>query len=213
VSEHTGHMPGGGSGDGFPDPRVTGVLQAAAAGDAEAAAALLPLVYEELHRLAQARLRRTPPGNTLQTTALIHEAYLKLVGSGDPGWNGRNHFFGAAARAMRDILVDQARRKAAAKHGGAMRRVDLDQAEIVLDEPPEALLALEEALKRLETEEPRLGEIVMLRYFAGLTQGETAAALGVSERTVERDWRYIKAWLRRELEGGADERAGGDGDG
>lgn len=194
------------SGAGAPDPRVTGVLQAAAAGDPEAAAALLPLVYEELHRLAQARLRRTPPGNTLQTTALIHEAYLKLVGSGDPGWSGRHHFFGAAARAMREILVDQARRKASAKHGGGARRVDLDQAEIVLDEPPETLLALDGALNKLEAEQPRLGEIVMLRYFAGLTQGETAAALGVSERTIERDWRYIKAWLRRELEGG--ERSG-----
>ncbi len=188
---------------------MTGVLQAAAAGDSDAAAALLPLVYEELHRLAQARLRRTPPGNTLQTTALIHEAYLKLVGSGDPGWSGRHHFFGAAARAMREILVDQARRKASAKHGGGVRRVDLDQAEIVLDEPPESLLALDGALKKLEAEEPRLGEIVMLRYFAGLTQGETAAALGVSERTIERDWRYIKAWLRRELEGGGERRGHG----
>jgi RNA polymerase sigma factor (TIGR02999 family) len=187
-----------------PDAGVTLVLQAAAAGDAEAAAALLPLVYQELHRLAQARMRRTPPGNTLQTTALIHEAYLKLVGSGDPGWSGRHHFFGAAARAMRDILVDQARRKASVKHGGGLRRVDLDEADIVLDEAPERVLALDEALRKLEAEDARLGEIVMLRYFAGLTQGETAAALGVSERTVERDWRYIKAWLRRELEGVTD---------
>lgn len=187
-----------------PDPGVTRVLQAAAAGDAEAAAALLPLVYQELHRLAQARLRRTPPGNTLQTTALIHEAYLKLVGDGDPGWSGRHHFFGAAARAMREILVDQARRKAAAKHGGGLRRVDLDEGDIVLDEAPERVLALDEALRKLEAEDARLGEIVMLRYFAGLTQGETAAALGVSERTVERDWRYIKAWLRRELGDRAD---------
>ncbi|MCC7389299.1 MAG: sigma-70 family RNA polymerase sigma factor [Phycisphaerales bacterium] len=187
-----------------PDAGVTLVLQAAAAGDAEAAAALLPLVYQELHRLAQARMRRTPPGNTLQTTALIHEAYLKLVGSGDPGWSGRHHFFGAAARAMRDILVDQARRKASVKHGGGLRRVDLDEADIVLDEAPERVLALDEALRKLEAEDARLGEIVMLRYFAGLTQGETAAALGVSERTVERDWRYIKAWLRRELEGMGD---------
>ncbi|MBK7404399.1 MAG: sigma-70 family RNA polymerase sigma factor [Phycisphaerales bacterium] len=189
----------GSAGLGSPRRDVTLALQAAASGDAAAAAALLPMVYEELHRLAQARLRRTPPGNTLQTTALIHEAYLRLVGEGDPGWSGRHHFFGAAARAMRDILVDQARRKSAAKHGGQMRRVDLDESDIVLDEAPERLLALDEALRKLEGEDARLGEIVMLRYFAGLTQAETAAALGVSERTIERDWRYIRAWLRREL--------------
>jgi RNA polymerase sigma factor (TIGR02999 family) len=144
-------------------------------------------------------MRQTPPGNTLQPTALVHEAYLKLIGAGDPGWNGRGHFFGAAARAMRDILVDQARRKAAAKHGGDRRRVELEEAIIELQEPVEDVLALDHALKKLEVEEPDLANVVMLRYFAGLSEVETAAALGLSERTVRRDWRFVKAWLLREL--------------
>lgn len=182
------------------DPmQVTQVLNAVAAGDESAAARLLPMIYDELHRLAQIRMARTPPGQTLQPTALVHEAFLKLLGRGDPGWKGRHHFFGAAALAMREILIDQARRKAALKRGGDRKRVAGDP-EVAFEEPKEDILALNEALTRLEAEDPRKGEIVMLRYFAGLDPAETAAALNVSERTIEREWRYIKAWLRRELE-------------
>ena len=145
---------------------------------------------------------KRPPGNTLQPTALVHEAYLRLVGDGDPGWNSRNHFFGAAAQAMRDILVDQARRKGSLKRGGDRARSPIGLADIEspVFEPQEDILALNEALKKLEADDPRKGEIVMLRYFAGLSPAETAAALGLSERTIEREWRYIKVYLRRELD-------------
>jgi RNA polymerase sigma factor (TIGR02999 family) len=180
---------------------VTQVLQAAAGGDSAAAARLLPLIYDELHRLAQDRMRKTPPGNTLQPTALIHEAYLRLVGSGDPGWNGRHHFFGAAAQAMRDILVEQARRKASLKRGGDRQRVPVHEQDVAIAEPNEDVLAVNEAVQRLEAEDPRKGQIVTLRYFAGLTAAETAAVLGVTERTIEREWRYIKVWLRKQLAG------------
>jgi RNA polymerase sigma factor (TIGR02999 family) len=181
--------------------QVTLILRAAAGGDPRAAGELLPLVYEELRRLASSRLGQTPPGNTLQPTALVHEAYLRLLGDGDPGWEGRGHFFGAAARAMRDILVEQARRKAAVKHGGGRRRLDLDGVELAPDTGgAEGLLELDEALRRMEAQDPRRAEIVMLRCFAGLSEQETAAALGVTDRTVRREWRYIKAWMLRELE-------------
>ncbi len=198
-----------------PGTDVTQMLQAAASGDSNAATQLLPLLYDELHRLAQDRMRKTPPGNTLQPTALVHEAYLRLIGSGDPGWNGRHHFFGAAARAMRDILVEQARRRASLKRGGDRKKLSLaDESapdlEPVFEEPKEDLLALDEALRRLEADDPRKGEIVMLRYFAGLSPAETAAALDVSERTIEREWRYIKVWLRRQL--GAGDETGRDFD-
>jgi RNA polymerase sigma factor (TIGR02999 family) len=188
---------------------VTMILRAAAQGDPQAAAELLPLVYDELRRLAQSRLRQTPPGNTLQPTALVHEAYLKLLGSGagDQSWDGRAHFFGAAARAMRDILVDQARRKAAAKHGAGRRRVDLDGLELSggdadPDDRAQGILDLDAAIRRLETQDPggRRAEIVMLRCFAGLSESETAAALSLTDRTIRREWRFIKAWLLRELE-------------
>ncbi|MCO6438368.1 MAG: sigma-70 family RNA polymerase sigma factor [Phycisphaerae bacterium] len=175
------------------------MLRSLSQGARQAADDLLPLVYDELRRLAQARLAKTPPGQTLQPTALVHEAYLKLVGSEDPGWEGRAHFFGAAARAMRDILVDQARRKASVKRGGGRRRVDAAQATPSIEPPSDDLLSLDEALRRLEKEDSRKGEIVMLRYFAGLSRDETAAALGVSPRTVDREWRYSIAWLHMEL--------------
>jgi RNA polymerase sigma factor (TIGR02999 family) len=184
-----------------PQTDLTMVLRAAAAGDRQAGAALLPLVYEELRRLARSRLDRTPPGNTLQPTALVHEAYLKLVGQADPGWDGRNHFFGAAARAMRDIVVDHARRKAAVKHGGGAARVEMDAVDIALERSPEDILALDQALKKLEEEDPRKAQLVMLRCFAGLTMAEAAAALELSERTVEREWSYIRAWLQAEMSG------------
>ena len=177
---------------------LTQVLNAAADGDSAAAAQVLPLLYDELHRLARARLARTPPGQTLQPTALVHEAYVKLVQHGDPGWRGRRHFFAAAAAAMRQILVDRARRKASVKHGGGAKRSH-EEPEIVLEEPREDILSLHAALTKLEREDARKAQIVMLRYFAGLSPEETAEAMDVSLRTIEREWRYCKAWLRREM--------------
>lgn len=178
---------------------ITQVLEAASRGDSKAAAELLPLVYSELRRQAQVQMAKTPPGNTLQPTALVHEAYLRLVGKGDPSWNSRGHFFAAAAQAMRQILVEQARRKASKKHGGGRKRVDVDDAEPFIEPPAEDLLALDEAVKRLEQADPRHGTIVMLRYFAGLTDEETAAAIGVSVRTVEREWHFIRTFLYAQL--------------
>ncbi|MBL8746408.1 MAG: sigma-70 family RNA polymerase sigma factor [Phycisphaerae bacterium] len=181
---------------------VTLVLQAAAAGDRQAANDLLPLVYDELRALARARLAKAPPGNTLQATALVHEAYLKVVGESDPQWEGRGHFFGAAARAMRNILVDQARRKASVKHGGEARRAN-ETPEIVAadDVKPEQMISLDASLSRLEAEDPRKAQVVMLRVFCGLTNEQTAGALGVSVPTVERDWRFARSWLQREVKG------------
>ena len=178
---------------------VTQALKAAVRGDHEAAAELLPLLYAELRKLAQALMAKTPPGNTLQPTALVHEAYLRLVGAADPGWNSRGHFFGAAAAAMRNILVEQARRKGRLKRGSDRKRVPIDGVEIQIEPPADDILALDEALKRLEARDARKGRIVNLRYFAGLTVQETAAALGVSVGTIEREWRYIIAWLHKEL--------------
>lgn len=180
------------------------------AGDSRPAAELLPAVYAELRRLAAARLARYPGYHTLQPTALVHEAYAQLAGD-DPAktplWRGRAHFFGAVALAMRNILVDQRRRKMSAKRGGDRRRegadpdglADLSQFEFI--EPKEDLLALDEALKRLEAKDSRKAQIVMLRYFAGLTIEQTAEVLGVESRTVNRDWQFVKAWLHREMGG------------
>ena len=139
------------------------------------------------------------PGQTIQPTALVHEAYMRVIGNEDPGWDGRGHFFAAAARAMRNILVDEYRRKGALKRGGGRRRLDLDEGDLAIESPQEDLLALDEALTRLERDDPRKGRIVNLRYFAGLSTEETAAALDVSVGTIEREWRYIKAWLRTQL--------------
>ena len=143
-----------------------------------AAADLLPTLYAELRRLAGALSARLPPGQTLQPTALVHEAYLKLVRDQDPGWEGRRHFFGAAAQAMREILIDQARRKASVKHGGHGRRIELTEGLALIEPPTDDLLALDEAIQRLQAEEPRLGEIVLLRYYAGLSVEETAEVVG-----------------------------------
>ena len=140
-----------------------------------------------------------PRGATLQTTDLVHEAYLKLVGSEDPGWNGRAHFSRAAARAMRDLLVDNARHKARIKHGGGLRRVTADENRLPIEPPEQDMLALNEALERLEAEDQRKAEVVNLRYFAGLTIPETAEVLGVSTRTIEREWRFVRSWLYNEL--------------
>ncbi len=163
------------------------------------------MLYSELRRLAEARLARLPAGQTLQATALVHEAFLRLVGEEDPGWDGRAHFFGAAARAMRDILVDQARRKGRLKHGGGHRRVALEDAVPTLSQEEEAtitdeIVSLDAALRRMEEEYPRAAEVVMYRYFAGLDSEQTASILGVSARTVEREWRFARAWLRRAIE-------------
>ena len=187
------------------DLEITRMLHAAAGGDREAAAALLPRVYAELRALAAARLRRAPPGQTLQATALVHEAYLALVGGQDPGWSGRGHFFGAAAQAMREIVIDQARRKAAVKRGGGLQReaIDVDAVELVVGDglPGEDLLALDEALTRLQAEHPERARVVLLRHFGGLSEVEIAELLGVSVRTVERAWRFARAWLYAALEG------------
>jgi len=160
---------------------------------------LLPLVYDELRALARSRMAREAPGQTLQATALVHEAYLRLIGNADPGWNGRGHFFGAAALAMRRILVEQARRKARIKHGGGKQAIELSDAILAIDPPGADVLAIDEAISRLEKEDPRKGKIVNLRYFAGLTVKEAAVALGLSVGTLEREWRFIKAWLQVEL--------------
>lgn len=180
---------------------ITNILGAAAAGDEEASATLLPLVYDELRKLAEARLAKTPPGNTLQPTALVHEAYLRLIGSGDPGWDGRNHFFGAAAQAMRDILVEQARRKSRIKRGGDRKRVSLEgiDSDAPVDARPEEVLAVNDSLTALEAEDPRAAQVVVLRYFGGLSESEAAAILGVSESTVTREWRYARSWLFRRM--------------
>ncbi len=174
---------------------VTQLLDAAAAGDPAAAAELLPLVYAELRKLAAARLAAEKPGQTLQATALVHEAYLRLVGN-DPGqsWNGRGHFFGAAAEAMRRILVESARRKGRAKHGGGRRRVDPADLEAA-PAPDDDLLAVSDALDRLVTEDPARAELVKLRYFAGLTLEEAAACQGISLATAKRRWAVARAWL------------------
>jgi RNA polymerase sigma factor (TIGR02999 family) len=174
---------------------VTRILSAIEQGDAHAAAELLPLVYDELRRLAAAKLAQEKPGQTLQTTALVHEAYLRLVDvAKEPHWNSRGHFFAAAAEAMRRILVDNARRKRRAKHGGDRRRVDLDEA-LSLAEPREDLLALDEALAKLAAEQPAKAELVKLRYFAGLSLEEAAACLGISPATAKRRWAVARAWL------------------
>src|SRR5262245_26373799 len=163
------------------------------------AAELLPVLYAELRRLAASRTARLPPGQTLQPTALVHEAYLKLVRGDDPGWGSKRHFFGAAAQAMREILVDQARRKASVKHGGHGQRVELADGLALIEPPADDVLALDEAIQALQTEEPRLAEIVKLRYYTGLSGEETAAVVGRSESTVKREWRQARAWLAGRL--------------
>jgi RNA polymerase sigma factor (TIGR02999 family) len=180
-----------------PDERVTRLLDAAADGDSGAASDLLPVVYDELRRLARAQLRRESPGQTLQPTALVHEAFLRLVGPADLEWKGRGHFFGAAARAMRRILVERARRRRRIKHGGRLHRTDLEPDRIEAPEQGIDVLALHEALDRLEARDRRKSEVVHLRYFAGLSVEETAAALNLSPTTVKSEWNFARAWLRR----------------
>jgi RNA polymerase sigma factor (TIGR02999 family) len=166
------------------------------------AAELLPAVYAELRHLAGVLSARLPAGKTLQPTALVHEAYLKLVRNQDPGWEGRRHFFGAAAQAMREILIDQARRKASIKHGGHGQRIELTEGLALIEPPADDLLAVDEAIQRLLGEEPRLGEIVQLRFYAGLSLEETASVVGRSVRTITREWRQARAWLAGQLRPG-----------
>lgn len=181
---------------------VTRILSAIDRGDPAAAEQLLPLVYEELRKLAGVRLAAEKPGQTLQATALVHEAYLRLVDvQRQPHWDSRGHFFAAAAEAMRRILVDSARRRRSEKRGGGRMRESLDEAVVVAPESPEDLLALDEALSRLETADPRAAELVKLRYFAGMTIPDAAQALCVSPRTADDLWAYARAWLYRELRG------------
>jgi RNA polymerase sigma factor (TIGR02999 family) len=179
---------------------VTRVLSAIQQGDQHAAEQLLPVVYDALRRLAAAKLAQEKPGQTLQATALVHEVYLRLVGGGDAqSWNSRGHFFAAAAEAMRRILVEQARRKRRLKHGGDRRHVGLEQALNIAEAPSDDLVALDEALNRLESIDPLAAQLVKLRYFAGLPMPDVAKSLGLSLRTAERNWTYAKAWLHREL--------------
>jgi RNA polymerase sigma factor (TIGR02999 family) len=181
---------------------VTRILNAIAQGDARAAAQLLPLVYEELRRLAAQKLAHEKPGQTLDATALVHEAYLRLVGSADdPHWNSRRHFFAAAAEAMRRILIDNARRKRSRKHGGGLARQDCTEVELTIPEPPEDVLALDEALERLAWKDPVKADLVKLRYFAGLTVDQAAHALGIAPATADRYWAYARAWLHQEIVG------------
>ena len=183
---------------------VTHLLNAIEAGDPSAAEQLLPLVYDELRQLAAQRLAQEKPGQTLQATALVHEAYLRLVGGEVPQrWDGRGHFFAAAAEAMRRILVENARRKRSVKHGGQCARIDLDEALVVGDEPRHDLLDLDELLDRLAEVDPRAAELVKLRFFAGLTGDQAAAVLGIASRSADLLWAYARAWLFEKLQGGS----------
>lgn len=190
-----------------PSPsHVTLLLAAAQAGESRASEELLPLVYDELRRLASAHMAREPSGSTLQPTALVHEAYLRLLGESEVRWRDRGHFFGAAALAMRRILVDRARERAALKRGGGIARAGGDAVDaIAAPESTDAtepvdLLALDRALDRLNARDPRQADVVMLRYFGGLTIEQTADALGLSAGTVKNEWTFARAWLRRELD-------------
>ncbi len=181
---------------------VTSILEAAAGGDPQAAKQLLPLVYDELRKLAAARLANEKPGQTLQATALVHDAYLRLVDSENAQhWNSRGHFFAAAAEAMRRILVENARRKARAKHGGELQRLDIEPGELLAADISDDLLALDEALDRLAASDSQAAQLVNLRYFAGLTIPQAAEVIGVSPRKADLLWSFARAWLRREIEG------------
>ncbi len=179
---------------------ITHLLARLQQGEARAADELLPLVYEELRKLAAVKMAHEKPGQTLQATALVHEAWLRLADTEDQKtWNSRGHFFGAAAEAMRRILVDRARQKARARHGGKLERVDLEQVNLATEDKDETLLAMSDALDALARESPQKAEIVKLRYFTGLENQEIAEVLGISLSTVERSWAYARSWLHREL--------------
>jgi RNA polymerase sigma factor (TIGR02999 family) len=174
---------------------ITQVLQAIGQGDGRASEELLPLVYDELRRLAAARMAQEAAGQTLQPTALVHEAWLRLVGDGDRTWQNRAHFFGAAAEAMRRILIENARRKSRLKRGGNRQRLNIDDLELAATTPDDKVLLIDEALEKLHVEDPEKARVVVLKFFGGLTNQEVAEGMGVNERTVERHWAYAKAWL------------------
>jgi RNA polymerase sigma factor (TIGR02999 family) len=184
-------------------PDITRILSAIDAGNAQAAGQLLPLVYDELRKLAAARLAKEAPGNTLDATALVHEAYMRLVGQEDsPRWESRGHFFAAAATAMRRILIERARHKQRRRHGGGLKRQELHPDLVAAPSPDDALLALDTALGKLAERDPVKARLVEMRYFAGLTGDQAAQILGISPKTADRYWVYARAWIRREMEGG-----------
>ena len=183
---------------------VTLLLSAVDAGDPKAAGQLLPLVYEELRKLAAAKMAQEKPGQTLQATALVHEAWLRLAGPDEQkAWNSRGHFFGAAAEAMRRILVDRARQKARVRHGGGLERVELEHVTIATEDSGDTVLAIHEAIEKLALESPQKAEIVKLRYFTGMEHAEIAQVLEIAEPTVRRHWAYARSWLYAELKGKA----------
>jgi RNA polymerase sigma factor (TIGR02999 family) len=182
--------------------KVTRILAAIEKGDVRAVDELFPLVYQELRQLAAQRISKEKPGQTLQATALVHEAYLRLVGAEGQRWSGRRHFFSAAAEAMRRILIENARRKKRIRHGGGWQRVDLDKAKLVGEKSSDELIALDEALERLSEEDKEAAELIKLRFFAGLTMEQAAEVLGMAQRTAERNWAYARAWLYKELSNG-----------
>ena len=182
---------------------VTRILNAIEQGDAKAADELLPLVYEELRRLAAQKMSQELPGQTLQATALVHEAYIRLVGSENQNWSGRTHFFAAAAEAMRRILIENARRKRRLRHGGGQQRVGLDDADVAIEEFSTDIIALDEALAKLTIEDPVKADLVKLRYFAGLTIEQAAKILQISRATADRYWSYARAFLFHEINKGA----------
>jgi RNA polymerase sigma factor (TIGR02999 family) len=179
---------------------VTRILEAAQRGDPSAADELLPLVYDELRRLAAQKMAHEVPGQTLQPTALVHEAWMRLTGKENHQWNGRAHFFGAAAEAMRRILIENARRKRAARHGGGLPKVDIHGIEVAAPASDDELLAVNEALETFAARDKQKAELVKLRYFVGLTTQEAADALGISVPTADRWWNYSRAWLFEEIE-------------
>ncbi len=178
---------------------VTRLLDAIEQGDGHAAEELLPLVYEDLRRLAVGRMAAEAPGQTLQPTALVHDAWIRLAGSGTSSYANRGHFFACAAEAMRRILVERARRKACIRRGGEFRRVDIEQIDVAVEDEPEAVLFVHEALETLRAKDPVCAELIKLRFFAGIPNDEAAAMLGLSERTAKRNWAYARTWLAREL--------------
>ncbi len=178
---------------------VTRILDAIQQGDPKATEELLPLVYEELRKLAAHKMANEAPGQTLQPTALVHEAWLRLTGNENQEWNGRGHFFAAAAEAMRRILVENARRKRRVKHGGAMQRIDLTTLDVAIITHDEHLLAVDEALDKLAARDPLGAQLIKLRFFAGLSNVDAARMLGIPERTAKRTWAYARAWLYEEL--------------